>query len=93
MSAAARPTRFRRSALALMLGICATLVGACAGTGGGKVSGTVYVGAGYYDPWYWGPGYIPPPGAIGPPPRPVRPPPRPTHPIARPPSRPPAMRR
>jgi hypothetical protein len=67
------------------------VVASCASPGPGHVSGSVYVGTGYYDPWHWGPGYAPPPGAVGPPP-PVhpdgRPPPHPSHPIATPPPRP-----
>jgi hypothetical protein len=61
--------------------------------GGAGVSGSVYYGVGFYDPWYYG-GYYDDPDIIvtppprperpGPPPRPERPtpPPRPTHPIA-----------
>ena len=76
------------------------LLAGCADTGGGHVHGSVYMGTGYYDPWYWGPGYVPPPGYIGPPPqrpdRPDRPdhrPPKPTPPIAKPPPRPMPMPR
>lgn len=85
---------FQAPAAALALAGIVAVIGGCAspGPGGADVHGSVYVGAGYYDPWYWGPGYVPPPAVIGPPPgrpdRPVERPPQPTHPIATPPSRP-----
>ena len=71
--------------------VACLLIAGCAGSGGsGHVHGSVYMGAGYYDPWYWD--RIDDPIYIGPPParpdRPDRPgverPPRPAHPIARP---------
>jgi hypothetical protein len=65
----------------------------CESTGGGNVSGSVYYGTGFYDPWYYG-GYdtvivVPPPDnqpdnglrpthPIAPPPEVSRPSPRPT---------------
>jgi hypothetical protein len=55
-------------------------------SGGGSVSGGVYYGMGFYDPWYYG-GYhtdiivTPPPSGSGP-----DSPPRPAHPIATPPA-------
>jgi hypothetical protein len=79
---------WRKTALAAIV----VLSAACASSGGGSVSGSVYVGAGYYDPWYWDAHPVPPPGAIGPPDRPVAPP-HPSHPIAHPPSRPAPMPR
>jgi hypothetical protein len=87
MSSAHKPLQSLCAALALM-GLV-TLVAGCASSGQVQTSGSVYVGVGYYDSWYMGPGYYPPPGTVGPPPpRPVTPPPKPTHPIATPPSRP-----
>src|SRR5262245_56530619 len=44
--------------------------------GGGNVSGSVYMGAGYYDTWYYGPGDCPPDIVVTPPddrPRPEHP--------------------
>jgi len=77
----------------------------CESTDGGgtsQVSGSIYYGVGFYDPWYYGDYHdhgdiivTPPPGGSGHPnpPGPDRPvpPPRPEHPIAKPPpaSRPP----
>jgi hypothetical protein len=46
-----------------------------------SVSGGVYYGVGFYDPWYYG-GYYPPDVIITPPPSGSRP--HPEHPIARP---------
>jgi len=54
--------------------------------GGSQVSGGVYYGVGFYDPWYYGGAYYPPDVIVTPPPsRPVDPP-HPAHPIASPPS-------
>jgi hypothetical protein len=55
--------------------------------GGGTVSGSVYYGVGFYDPWYYGGYYDDPDIIVTPPDRPDRPdqPPRPEHPIAKPP--------
>ena len=86
----------RRNVLALALGCVVAVIAGCASTGEVEVGGSVYMGVGYYDPWYWGPGYyVPPPSTVGPPPSgPVERPPRPTHPIATPPpSRPTPMPR
>jgi hypothetical protein len=58
----------------------------CESTGGGSVSGSVYYGVGFYDPWYYGGYYnqgdiiVVPPGD-----RPGSGP-HPEHPIARPPT-------
>jgi hypothetical protein len=72
----------RRSSAALLL--IGVLTG-CQSTGGGQVSGSVYYGTGFNDPWYYGPGYYPPDIVVTPPPRPgVTPPPRPQQPIAKP---------
>jgi len=87
-------TRALLAGLALLVAV----LSGCAGSGGGTdVHGSVYMGVGYYDPWYWGPpppAYYPPP-VVGPPPPGGRPPPsdiggaRPTPPIANaPPPRP-----
>lgn len=52
--------------------------------GGGNVSGGVYYGTGFYDPWYYGGYYDDPDIIVTPPPRPEAPV-RPSHPIATPP--------
>ena len=54
----------------------------CESTGGG-VSGSVYYGTGFYDPWYYGGYHDDIDIIVTPPPRPG-PPGRPTHPIAPP---------
>jgi len=91
MSGASRLLPDQCASAILALACVITLFSGCAGSGSGQVGGSVYVGVGYYDPWYWGPGYVPPPGGVGPPPprpeHPIERPPKPTHPIA-PPSRP-----
>jgi|GEM_PF-1729047 hypothetical protein len=56
------------------------------GGGGGSVSGSVYYGVGFYDPWYYGDYYddvdiVVTPPDTKPPDRPTAPP-KPTHPIA-----------
>jgi hypothetical protein len=54
------------------LALAATLAG-CA-TGGAKVpADSVYAGAGFYDPWVWGPVYREPPIVVGPPAGPALP--------------------
>jgi hypothetical protein len=50
--------------------------------GGGSVSGSVYYGVGFYDPWYYGGDYDDVDIIVTPPPSRPEPPPRPTHPIA-----------
>lgn len=73
--------------LALALVVIGFLAGCESDGGGGSVSGGVYYGVGFYDPWYYG-GYHGDVGVI------VTPPPgggsgsisRPSHPIATPPS-------
>lgn len=57
------------------------LLTGCSSTDSGdvSVSGSVYYGAGFYDPWYYGPAYYPPSVIVAPPPPP---PPRPVYPIA-----------
>ncbi len=77
----------------LLLGL--VLLCGCESTdsGGAQVSGGVYYGAGFYDPWYHGAAYYPPAViAAPPPPRPSAPPPHVEQPIARPPSIPPGPR-
>lgn len=62
----------------------------CESTEGGStyVSGSVYYGTGFYDPWYYGGYYddvdivVTPPDRPTSPPGGTTPPPRPTHPIA-----------
>jgi len=72
-----------------LIGISALLLAAstgCESTGGGNVTGSVYYGVGFYDPWYYG-GYDDDVDIIvTPPDRPDRPdrPAHPSHPIARP---------
>lgn len=66
--------------LALLL---AVFVGCESTDGGGSVSGGMYYGVGFYDPWYHGGYYYDDPDIIvTPPPRPTEPPPKPVHPIA-----------
>jgi hypothetical protein len=67
------------SVLALGLGVFT----GCESTDGGstQVSGSVYYGAGFYDPWYYG-GYDDDVDIIVTPPDRPTPPPKPTHPIA-----------
>jgi len=56
------------------------------GDGGGSVSGGVYYGVGFYDPWYYGGYYYDDPDIIVTPPDRPDNAPRPEHPIATPPS-------
>ena len=79
-------TQFKLMAV-LILGL-GVLIG-CESTDGGstQVSGSVYYGVGFYDPWYYGGYYDDVDIIVTPPDRPDRPPgevtpPRPTHPIA-----------
>lgn len=60
-----RATATRTAACVLL----ATLAVGCE-SGGGSTSGSVsmYYGVGYSDPWYYGPGYYPPPVVVAPPP-------------------------
>lgn len=53
----------------------------CGTTEGGSVSGGMYYGVGFYDPWYYGGYHDDPDIIVTPPTRPERPA-RPTHPIA-----------
>ncbi len=73
-------TRMMAPALALVLG---ALTGCESTDGGGstQVSGSVYYGTGFYDPWYYG-GYYPPDVIVTPPPS--NPGARPSQPIAKP---------
>ena len=76
----------RQLALALAAIAAFCLLSACAtdGTDRVHVSGSIYYGVGYYNPYYgYGPGYYPP--VVVPPPRPpAKPrPPRPENPIQR----------
>lgn len=74
--------RFAASAALVMLAV--GLFGGCESSGGGSVSGSVYYGTGFYDPWYYGHYYDDPDIIVTPPDRPDRPdaPLRPSHPIA-----------
>jgi len=84
----------KRLRTALKLGAVLALPGliltGCASTeseeGSSQISGGVYYGAGFYDPWYYGT-YYPPDVIVTPPPGSVAPP-RVEHPIARPPASP-----
>src|SRR6185369_548996 len=88
-----RTLRTRASRLKLLAGLSLGLAAfaGCESTdgGGSSVSGSVYYGVGFYDPWYYG-GYYddvdiivtPPDKPISQPPGGSTPPPRPTHPIA-----------
>jgi hypothetical protein len=60
----------------------AVLTGCSSTDGGGSVSGSVYYGAGFNDPWYYGGYYDDVDIIVTPPDRPTAPPPKPTHPIA-----------
>ncbi len=64
------------------------VVAGCESTDGGstQVTGGVYYGTGFYDPWYYGAGYYPPDVIVTPPDRPVERPPHVEQPIARPPA-------
>lgn len=71
------------------LGLTVILQAGCESTdtGGSEVSGSVYYGEGFYDPWYYGEAYPPDVIVTPPPERPVEPP----HvelPIAKPPASP-----
>ena len=90
MNSSRRWTRALRRISLLSLLASALLLSACATSDYSNVGGSVYMGVGYSDPWYWGPCcYSVPPGGVGPPPG--RPPDggagalRPEHPIASPP--------
>jgi hypothetical protein len=79
--------------LASALCVAALLAGCANGGGSSQVHGSVYMGVGYYDPWYWGGCcYDDDDVVIGPPDGGERPPPdwadrpRPEHPIATPPA-------
>jgi hypothetical protein len=93
MSRPATLVVFALPALSRTLLLGAVFLAACATGGSGQVSGSVYAGVGFYDPWYWGPCCYDEPGVVvGPPPggppggRPPpdgRPPVRPEQPIAK----------
>jgi len=85
----------RRIGLAACLGSGCLLFTGCGTTDGDSahVSGSVYYGVGFYDPWYHGAYWydtpdviVTPPPAQRPPDRPSQPPARPTQPIYRPPA-------
>jgi len=59
---------------------------------GASVSGGVYYGVGFHDPWYYGSGYYPPDVIVTPPNKPERPP-HVEHPIVKPAPRPTPMPR
>ncbi len=75
-----------------VLGLALAAITGCESTGGGggsQVSGSMYYGVGYYDPWYYGGyGYDDVDIIVTPPDRPDRParPVAPSQPIARPPA-------
>lgn len=70
-----------QSAFGLILFVCLTafVFGGCASTESENtdvaISGYYGAGVGFYDPWYYGPGYYPPEVIVTPPPgRPIDPP-------------------
>ena len=68
-----------------VLVLAAGLLAGCEDTGGGgSVHGSISYGVGFYDPWYYGPGYCPPGAIVTPPPGRPDSTPRPSHPIAKP---------
>jgi hypothetical protein len=71
--------------LILIVALGPLLFTGCESTGGGSasVSGGMYYGSGFYDPWYYGGYYDDPDIIVTPPARPERPP-HVEHPIARP---------
>ena len=73
---------FKSLAFALLL--IGILSGCASDEGGGSVSGGVYYGASFYDPWYYGAYHTD--IIVTPPPDRPDSPPRPSHPIATPPS-------
>ena len=83
-----RHSIFLYIAIAVAALFLSTLSGCSTTNGGGSVSGSVYYSSHAYDPWNWGPGYYPPPGAVPPPPGgrpPGGKPPAARPPVARPP--------
>jgi hypothetical protein len=70
---------------AVLAALAAGVFAGCQSDDGGSahVSGSVYYGTGFYDPWYYG-YYDDPDIIVTPPPRPETPP-HPAHPIATPP--------
>ena len=77
-------TPIRKLFAALSLALLA-FTGCESTDGGGSVSGGVYYGVGFYDPWYYGGYYDDVDIIVTPPDRPDAPA-RPEHPIARPPA-------
>ena len=80
------PAKFLKFLPVLLLALGATT--GCESTGGGNVSGSVYYGTGFYDPWYYGNYYNGGGDIIIVPPPPGERPDnglRPTHPIVLPP--------
>lgn len=76
------------AAFALLL---VAFTGCESSNGGGNVSGSVYYGVGFYDPWYYGDYYYPPDIIITPPPAGTTPPVCPEQPIYNPSPRPTPM--
>jgi len=76
------------AACVLMTVLAGISFSGCESAGGGDVHGSMYYGAGFYDPWYYGHYYDDPDLIVTPPPSRPEPPARPTHPIARPTPRP-----
>jgi hypothetical protein len=90
-----RATHVLKFGLAAAVLLLAAWFSGCKSSDAGSttVQGSVYYGAGWYDPWYYGGGYYPPNVIVTPPPERPEAKPHPEHPIARPPpSRPPAPR-
>ena len=89
MNRPATPWRAPRARVVLAALALLAFTGCESTDGGGYVSGSVYYGVGFYDPWYYGGHYddvdviVTPPGSPSqPPPGRPTPPARPTHPIA-----------
>ena len=74
----------RMSAFAIVCTVLGFISTGCESTDGGSVSGGVYYGVGFYDPWYHGGYYYDDPDIIVTPPDRPDNAPRPEHPIATP---------
>ena len=81
-----KPIKFLTQVVGVGL-VALSLLSGCSSTdGGGSVSGGVYYGVGFHDPWYYGGYYYDDPDVIVTPPDRPSAPARPTHPIATPPA-------
>ncbi len=78
-SRAAQSYSFFLSFVVRSLAVCSLgllILAGCASSDSGtaEVSGSMYYGAGFHDPWYYGAAYYPPDIIVTPPARPVDPP-------------------